>query len=353
MGAYIYLCISIVIVFIIIRNDKFEKIGIPLVLLFLTLFFGLRDNLAIDDNSYINIFNNIRLGNPVYVEKTFVIICKITNDLFHMNYKFVFLLYAVLSFLFIYLIIRKIKLKKYEFWIFILSFIAFCFTPYLNAMRQFLACTMFIYGMFLLNEKKYIKTALIIIFAGLIHNASYILIVFIPLFIDKVNISNKFKIIIPLFAIILGYTRSIKVILTVIFQKFNISYASYITNASDTSLTNSGLLIYLLYFIYIFQFFFKQNDKEKFENLIEKGEMLFFVTFFVTQGLGFARRVSYFFMLFECFVFISLLKRAKETKNKTNLTIVITIALISFIVYGMLRSNANMSFNNFSLDFWK
>lgn len=353
MGAYITLCVSIIVVFIIIQGKNFKKVGIPLVLIFLALFFGLRDNLAIDDTSYMNIFKDVQLGNPVYIEQTFVIICKIVNNIFNMNYKLVFLLYAVLSFLFVYLIIKKLDIKKYEFWIFILSFIAFCFIPYLNAMRQFLASTIFIYSMLLFNEKKYLKTALLIIFAGLIHNSAYILIIFIPLFNNKMNISNKLKIAIPFLAIILGNTSIVETILTFVFQKLNISYIGYVTNASDTSLTNSGLLIYLLYFVYTIQYFFKVKSDDEYENFIEKGEMLFFVTFFITQGLGFTRRVSYFFMIFESFIFITLLRRTDNTKNKTNLIVLITIAIISFIAYGMSNSTLDMSFENFSLNFWK
>ena len=352
MEAYILLCTTIILIFIFIRDKNFNKIGIPLVLICLTLFFGLRDSLAIDDASYINIFKDIKIGNPVYVEETFVLISKIAQDVLNMNYKFVFFTYAVFSFIFINLIMQKLEIKKYKFWIFILSFIAFCLTPYLNAMRQFLASAIFVYSLLLFNEKKYLKTFALMIIAGLIHNSAFILILFFPIFSDKVKFGNKMKIIIPFLAILLGNTSIIQNFVLFILQKLNLGYTNYITDASDAGLTNSGLLIYLLYVVYALQFIFRKKDSEKYDNIIEKGEMLFFVTFFATQGLGFARRISYFFMIFECFVFITLLKCTNEPKNKTNLIVLISLAIIAFMGYGMINTTSNMSFENFSLDFW-
>lgn len=352
MEAYIILLISIVIIFIILKGEAFNKFGIPAILICLTLFFGLRNKLAMDDVSYMEIFKNVTLNNEVYVEKSFILICKITHSLLNMNYKFVFFVYAMTSFIFVYLIIKKLEIKKSEFWIFILSFIAFCFVPYLTAMRQFLAGVVFIFALTLFKEKKYIKTIILMIIAGLIHNSAYILIIFLPIFSEKVKINDKIKAILPLVAIVLANTNIISNILIFILQKMDIVYLNYVTNVGDASLTNSGLLIYLLYIIYVIQFLFKKYEEGKYDDIIEKGEMLFFVTFFSTKNLGFAGRISYFFMLFECFLFIALLKRTEESKNKMNLIVIITILIISLNMYQMLNNTLDMSIDNFSLNFW-
>ena len=347
---YILLIIVIGIIFIFIPKEKFKKIGLPITLICFILFFGLRNNLGIDDSSYIENFNIANSMGTTYIEKSYINISRLIYNL-GMNYKAVFLFYSVLTFIFMYLIIKRLEFEKKYLFIYSMSFICFCFFPYLTVMRQFLSTMIIAYSALLLKEKRYIKALIMYMLAGYIHSSAFFMIAIMPIFLDKVKISKKIKIVLPILAIVLSNTGIIKFIFIQLAEMFSISYINYVTNTSSNNLTNSGLLVYLMFLIYLAQFLLKSKE-DSIEQYLEKGEMLFFTTFFVTSTMGFVRRLSYYFMFFECFVFITFIKKVSNLKYKNTIIIIFTILQFSFLVYGMAKGieSYDMSFSNFSFN---
>ena len=353
MEVYVLILAVIGIIFLIIPKDNFNKIGIPLILICFTLLFGLRNNLGLDDNTYMENFNLANDRGNLYIDQSYIDISRIMYKL-HMNYKSVFLLYSIFTFLFMYIIVKKIKLDKKYMFIYVFSFICFCFFPYLTVMRQFLATMIWIYSILLLKEKKFIRSICLYLVAGYIHNSAFLLIIIMPLFFNKIEISKKIKIVLPILALVMSNTGILRIILIKLAEIGNISYVNYLLVESSNNLTNSGLLVYLMFLIYLFQCILKteENDMDK---LLEKGEMLFFTTFFITTSLGFVRRVSYYFMFFECFVFITFIKKVSNAKNRNTLIIIFLILQFAFIAYGMTNivKKYDLSFNNFSINIFR
>ncbi len=195
MISYIILFSLIGLIFI-IPKKYFEKYGIVLLMAILAIFFGIRNDVAVDDANYIIIFQrfskSLEDATLYYtnLEMIFKIICRIVGIL-HMNYKAVFMLYSALSFTFLGLFLKKMNLTKGEILIFMMTFFAMAFFTYMTIMRQFLAITMALYGMALFLEKKYRTGIVLILISALFHNSTMVMIPLLPVFLNKVKLDYQ------------------------------------------------------------------------------------------------------------------------------------------------------------------
>ena len=355
MLAYIILFICIGAIFL-IPKKHFEKCGLILLMITFSIFFGIRDNLAVDDINYINIFstfsNSLENINVYYpnIEMIFKVICRIIGFL-HLNYKAVFLLYSSLSFTFLGLFLKKLNLSKKELSLFIMFFLGMAFFTYMTVMRQFLAITIALYGMALFNEKKYKSSIALILISALFHNSTIIVLFILPIFIDKFKIDYRIKIAIPILIMILGETGIINNIINLIAS--NLKYDQYALDEGQKAFDGSGITHYFLLAIYIIQCILLRNNKEQKYVFLEKGQFLYFITYFATINSGFAIRVSYIFLIFLCLIFVTFIKEINIKKLKVCSMIFIYTFLTVLIVKNLytLQDSKFMS-NNFSVDFF-
>lgn len=358
MEAYIILGICILIVFIFCPKKNINKYGLPICMIILALFFGCRNIVAVDDKAYIEIFNAFlnnfkNVGNRyTNIEMSYKLLCGFFGIL-DFNYKAVFLFYAIVSYTFLYLFLKKMNLKKEELLIFIMAFLAIGFFTYMTVMRQFLATTIALYAMTFLKEKKYLKCIVYILIASVFHYSALIMLAFIPIICsDKINI--YVKIILPLLAIIIGKFGIFDIICNLILR--NTRYSSYVVNESNNFYGGNGLLNYIWLLIYLMQFLFRTNNKNnEYIDILEKGQMIYFVIFFFTINSGYALRLTYYFLIFVCFLFITFMYRVNSKSNRLLIVFVIIISLLAFNIFNINNvinsDKGNFGSNDFSIDF--
>ena len=355
MLAYIILFICIGAIFL-IPKKYFEKFGLILLMITFSIFFGIRDNLAVDDLNYIYIFStfsktleNINVYYP-NIEIIFKVICRIIG-FFHLNYKAVFLLYSSLSFTFLGLFLKKLNLTKKELFIFIMFFFVIAFFTYMTVMRQFLAITIALYGIVLFNEKKYKTSIALILVSALFHNSTIIILFVLPIFMDKFKIDYRIKIAIPTLMMILCETEIINNIIKLVAS--NLKYEQYVLEEGQKAFSGSGITHYFLLAIYIIQCTLLRNNNEQKNKFLEKGQFLYFITYFATINSGYAIRVSYIFLIFLCLIFVTFIKEINIKKLKLCSMIFIYIVLTVLIVKNLLSlQNSKFMSNNFSIDFF-
>ena len=329
------------------------------------IFFGTRNNVAVDDLNYIKIFytfskslENIN-GYP-NVELIFKVICRIIGFL-HMNYKAVFLLYSALSFTFLGLFLKKINLSKRNLFIFVMSFLGIAFFTYMTVMRQFLAITMALYGLALFNERKYKRSIALILISALFHNSTIIVLILLPIFIDKFKIDYKLRIAIPILVMILGETGIINYFIK--FVASNLKYSQYILEEGQKAFGGSGITHYFYLLVYIVQCILLKNNKNKKYEFIERSQAIYFITYFATINSGYAIRISYLYLIFLCLLFVTFIKainlskiniKKLDTKKIEICTIAFTyVILIVLIVKNLITlQGSNFMTNNFSIDFF-
>ena len=364
MLAYIILFGCIGIIFL-LPKKYYKKCGLILLMVVFAIFFGTRNNVAVDDLNYIKIFytfsnslENIN-GYP-NVELIFKVICRIIGFL-HMNYKAVFLLYASLSFTFLGLFLKELNLNKRDLFIFIMFFLGIAFFTYMTVMRQFLAITMALYGLALFNEKKYKRTIALILISVIFHNSTIVVLILLPLFWDKFKIDYKFKIAIPILVMILGETGIINCCIKLVAN--NLKYGQYVLDEGQKAFAGSGITHYFYLVIYIIQcILFKNNADKKYE-FIERGQAIYFIAYFATINSGFAIRVSYLFLIFLCLLFITFIRainmsqvniRKLDTKKIELCTVIFTYVILTVLITKNLITlqGTNFMTNNFSVDFF-
>lgn len=355
MIAYIILFICIGAIFL-IPKQYFKKYGLVLLMVTFAIFFGIRDNLAVDDLNYIYIFSTFSKSlenvNVYYqnVEMIFKVICRIFGFI-HLNYKAVFLLYSSLTFTFLGLFLKKLELSKKELSIFVMFFLGMAFFTYMTVMRQFLAIAIALYGMVLFSEKKYKPSIIWILVSVLFHNSTIVVLFILPIFMDKVKIDYRIKIAIPIFALILGETGIINDIIKLIAQ--NLKYGAYVLDEEGKAFAGSGITHYFYLAVYIIQCIMMKNKQESKNAFLEKGQFIYFTTFFATINSGYAIRVSYIFLIFLCLLFVTFIKEINTKKLKLLAEIFIYIILIVLIVKNIVSlQNSKFMSNNFSLDFF-
>lgn len=233
---YIFILTSLVVSYF----DKFNrKIYYYIVILILILFAGIRFNVGVDYNNYVNLFKDIIYGYDVHTEISFNYIVNFIN-LFSGSYQILFLFYAIMTILFMSKFFHFFSNNKMLSLYLYFSFPVFYLASF-NGIRQILAVAIFAYALKFIVKENFLKYFLLILLATAIHKSAILLL---PLywFINK-TIGIKLY-----FPIGLFYYFVIKFIEMQI-QNINI-YLVYF-NPSDIENNSINPMIYLLVIIFI------------------------------------------------------------------------------------------------------
>lgn len=355
MLAYIILFSCLGITFL-IPKKYFDKYGIIILMSILAIFFGTRNNVAVDDLNYITMFarfsktlEGINIHYP-NIEIIMKILCRIVG-LLNFNYKGIFLLYSAISFTFLGLFLKKLNLPKLDLLIFIMTFVGLAFFTYMTVMRQFLAISIALYGLSFVKEKKYKKSIILIIIASLFHNSAIIMLLLMPFFMDKVKLDYKIKIISLIVTFILGATGILNSIIAAIASI--LKYKHYATQQVQQVFGGVGIIHYLLFAIYVMQCWLEKENKNTEDIFLEKGQFVYLFIFFATVNSGFAIRVSYLYLIFICLLFVTFIRKINIEKIKRIGVIVICLMLIAIISKNLIDlKDSNFMSNNFSIDYF-
>ncbi|MBU3159855.1 EpsG family protein [Clostridium frigoris] len=345
---------------VVFKKEESNK-NIIFVFILFTLVYGCRNYGGVDDMAYISAFNNTVNGNIVYgiKDESFLVISRIIGAL-GFNYKAVFLLYASISFTFVYLAYRELCYNKYEWIVAILGFLVFCFLPTITVMRQFVAASIIIYA-FTLKQKNKNKLSLIFIaLACIFHLGAVIGFVLFPLF--SIKFKTKTKVIVPLVCLGIGYLGFFAAILNNLVFLIPTSYLGYLDEYANTE-PRIGIVHIILISTYLIQFVLlninkTNNPSDKTVDFLERGQMIYFSLFFITLSSGWMSRLSIYFLLFTPFIFKTFIARFSLIKDKKILYGVCYVAFLLLFMYQIINIPYSTNMNkiipyNGSFDFMR
>lgn len=341
-----YIFIFIIISLLLFFKSENRNTNVILSIAVLILLYGLRNQGGTDDLGYIGDFNNIISNYPVFgTEKTFIIASKFMGSL-GFNYKSVFMLYAIVSFCFLYFAYKELCNTRREWLITICGFFVFSFLPTITLMRQFAASSIITYALVLKFKGYRKKPILFILIASLLHFAAISTIIILP-FISFKHIKKSVKIGVPIMCLIIGYFGYLNIFL----NNFNfIIPTKYLIYLVDQKTLPVGILHLILFSIYIIQNIIptllgtKERKNFKIE-FLERMQLIYFSLYFVTLSSGWINRMSIYFILFLPFIFITFSHRF--TNNDKN--IIFNVCYITFfILYIYILSGIpdNLSYVN-------
>ncbi len=356
----LYFSLFLLMFFLLVFVGKKNMLPINVIFFMLFLLYGCRDYGGIDDTTYINAFQGANSGASVYgMEKSFLIISQLLGGL-GLNYKSIFLLYALIAFVFMYLSYKKLCKNRYEWIVALLGFLVFAFIPTITVMRQFTAAAILMYAFILRFEKSNKRSLAFMGLATLIHVGASIGFWFFLLIPKRFSVATK--VIIPLMGLIIGYSGIMVEILKVIHYIVPDKYSGYLSN-SNTNTPDIGILHLILITIYLLQFIVPLvfRVETKFNRSIEFlqiMQMIYFFMYFATLSSGWASRVSLYFVLFVPFIFKTFICIFKRETDRRLLYWSCYGAYTLLFIYQIISiSNASNMAGLFpyegSFNFWK
>ncbi|MBU3155330.1 EpsG family protein [Clostridium estertheticum] len=222
MNTYIILflfltCSSFIVM--IKHTEKLQMITLCVVFIVLSLFAGLRCEIGFDYDSYSNIFQQVPTISQftvsglkhlrIYAEYGYILLNIIIKSL-GLNVNAVFIIVAIISMFIICFTYRKYT--KY----YLIAIFAYCARFYfmlnMGQIRQGLAMAILLLSIKYIDEQKMFKFVLIVFIAASFHSVSYIML---PMyFINKINIKEKLFWYVLIFAMILGSTGWLGIIIS-------------------------------------------------------------------------------------------------------------------------------------------
>ncbi|MGE7182759.1 EpsG family protein [Peribacillus sp. NPDC006672] len=316
-----------------------SRINLIIVFILLTLVYGGRNLIGVDDLTYISSFNNANSGGLVYgMERSFIVISKFLGDM-GLNFRALFFFYALVSFTFMYLSYKELCQNKYEWIVAILGFIVFAFVPTITLMRQFAAAAILTYAFLFILKKKNILALIFIAFASVFHLGSVICFMFLPFFLIRIKVRTK--IILPIICLAIGYFGIFNNLLNLIDSYIPNKYIGYLNSSTVPQI---GLLHLILITIYILQFLLPILYKTKKQisdttDFLERAQMLYFSVYFITLSSGWTSRMSIYFILFVPFIFKTFITRFKLEKDKQMLYLICYGAYFLLFIYQIIVNN--------------
>lgn len=312
---------------------KYEKIG----LLFLSIFSGLRTNVGTDFQAYIQIYYEGIKEKGIFGigfdEYGFLFLTKISVILG--SYRWMFLLSSILILFFMFYGIKKINKKNY---ILIFSFFLFLYYPMsFNTVRQGIAQSILIYGLYYLFEKKLIKFLLTMLLAMSFHKFSMVILPIYFIYNSRKQINKK----------ILKYFFIMTVIMIVFFYKNIIISISNINNKLSRYINyviieskekNRDFYLKILELLGLSLFYKKLVNKDKKNQLY----MYTFIISLMFNFLGFynifIKRIGIYYEIYMIFLLSIIPEIFKKTQRKyIKLVLHLFTVLYFYVIYIFLK----------------
>lgn len=260
-------------------NSKSSKLFLIAACFLIFFVFGFRNFTAIDDPSYIRIFNNVKFYGWFSNFKTstmepgylFIndIVGKLTDDYFYMQ-----IVNAVIPISLLYTLLNKLK-DRINISMSIFLFLTLIYFQMLavGLLRMFIAIMIVLHAYLYLVNKKYKKYVLCIILAALFHYSALFLLILLYYFITKNNKSKTF-ISISFFSIPVLFWVIVKFIVPFLGKRYaqyaNIGVFQFNISSFDTV----PLLFVLIYF--------HKKIEENFVNYFEVFISIFSLSFILS-----------------------------------------------------------------------
>ncbi|HBY86121.1 MAG TPA: hypothetical protein DEO86_09620 [Colwellia sp.] len=319
MEAYFIFTLSITLSLLAYKQTKIDFfLFIPF--LIAAVFAGLRYDVGIDYQSYVDNFNYILKGYP----SDFEFINKLIIELIHSvggDVQVYFMFCAVLTNFFVYHFIKKHSQSVITSSV-LYFFITFFFFASLNGVRQYLAIAIFLFSLRYILSKEIYKYAFIIVCASLFHTSA---ILFLPLYFI---IGRKYS---TVELCMYGGLAFVFLVIALQYLAGMLFHTSYLTQVNQT--TPRALLIGFSFINIYLIFLVKNTSKEVnlFRNLLFISLVLIILVLFYPQfSMGLMRLNGYF--LFALIPMLSYLPKHQKIKMR-RVSIILPIITVSYLYF--------------------
>lgn len=207
-----------------------------------------------------------------------------------------------------------------------------------SGLRQAIAIAITVFSVKFIEEKKFIKFILLVLFASTFHSSSIIFLVAYPLYYLKLSDKSKFL-----------FVLTIPVVYVFRTPIFNIA-SKIFKESAGTEETGAFTLFLVFFLIYIFLIFFNKK-----QDTHQNGMINIFYFACICQAFGsinqLAMRVGYYFMIYSA---IAIPNTIAEMEDKRSAKLAQIILFGIFILYGLyaLKSSTWAGTNPYNF-FWQ
>ena len=342
----IYFFLSVLFAFISEKIKAIKSFALFLSFFFIVSLCGLRYNVGTDYESYVTIFDNIKLDNFVIIEPGYYFLNKIFLK-FDFGYYFVFFTCSFVTyFILFYTLSREKILSLGLFFTFTFGFVFLSN----NIIRQGLVIPIFFYSIQFIHDKKLASYFITIIFCSLFH---YSAILLMPIYwIWNFNIKQKSWAAIISLCFLLSFSNFYK---SYIIKLISLApkYSGYLLSGGEEhSAIKSGMTMIVVYLLNLFIIFnykhVKSNSKFKlYYNLYLSGISISFLT----MNISFLFRFSYYLTSLIIIILPLMIQNMNYNNKKYFYCFIVIISLV-FLFKALVFNDHGCSPYN-SLILWK
>lgn len=270
---------------------------------------------------YTKIFMSVLQGNPANWEAGIIVICKLISY-FSSDPFYFFFITSLITSIFVYKGILKNSAKP---WLSLVLFIiAGLYMDAMNAVRQYIAVSIFAYSFYFIEKKDFKRYLVLIICASLFHTSALMLI---PVYyFCNLNLTPRRKLL--CFILILALMPFINTIFINVIS--HTKYAFYISSVyGEANPTYSELMISSILFLASTIIYKRAKDKEHY-NVYYNLTFLFFIIAILSFKILLAYRVIMYFKVVLIYMIPLILRNIYKMKNRFA-AYVITFGLLSGI----------------------
>ena len=353
---YIFLFVVVVGILLCSKKKRTTKIAFFI----LWIIYAFRDNVGVDDQNYIQIFEYIQRGWEYDVEWSYRTLCKLALAM-GLNYKILFIIYGTISMILLYKAIDLLYESNVNKAIYMACFFGTVFVSSVSVMRQFLAaCFCFYAAAVMYKEDKIIKPIIYCVIGSVFHTAAAISIPFIFLIRPKVKITYSTKILVMVACVVCGYLNVANIILNLSMKILPKSYQIYSGAISGSFSSAGGALSLLLMLLFVVQCIIswmargKRTISSK-DAIIEKGQLLYLGILFFFVHAGVASRLAFTFLPFAATIPITFVKRIQR-RQRTGIALALILAMLVLMIMTLnsvsqVQEGAFIPYN-VSFKFW-
>jgi len=297
--------------------------------LILIIVTGFRYNVGTDYSGYSSLFDTfVYFSGYERVEFTYKFLVKIAQFL-NFNQQFIFLVYALITYIFIYLAIRYYD-KNGDYRHFVILFVEiYIVINSFNTIRQMAAVAIFFYATKFIVERNLIKYATFIVIAALLHNSALICLIFY--FIPRLNKEILFLglIVSPVF-MLANFANTMMIFL---FRFYRSDwYEMYLYSYNFNVGLNSGLNTLVLFIIAIFYaLLIRKGNLDSQDKTIIKLFIVYVILLFMTLTSAIATRLLYYPMVSLLLIFPMLEKCFNKFK------LLIKYCVFSYAIFLLVK----------------
>lgn len=333
MAFYIGLFIISVLLVMISKKDNTAKIGY----LILWFVYAFRDKVSVDDSGYISAFEKINLGWKFDVEWSYQALSKFASSI-GLNYKFVFFVYATVSFVFLIKAVDLLFETNAKKGFYLACFYGTIFVTAMSVMRQFLAACICFYAIVSYLKRKSFKcSAFLIGLAVIIHGGAIVALPLLLICRFQGKLSYSKKILIMILCIVGGYGNIVGNILRIGMRFLPASYQLYSNAISGSYSSAGGTVSIILALMFLLQCFisyragvdYPQNEEV---DALEFGQLLYLGLLFLFVRAGVANRLSITFIPFIASLPYTFSLRVRENQRKMIWFVFVVAMLILYVM---------------------